>query len=256
MIGYKAGSDASIRDRNPELASFAGAVLFGLGGMITGVILGSNQDFPVNDKESESLKFLKRFGLMAGLNSSTLTGSFSDNRRFSARAMERYSFGLYYLWKITGAVEFRPELIYAAKGGNYNYPGTGNSPYYLGNNQTSAVYLDMLEAPLLMQIELFSPGKRFFKIFAGPSVNIPFKGELDEFYIGPMDEVTEFSVKKINAAAYISFIYGIGVKWDRHFSTEIFFDSGISRTGNAYMKDGTVIKLIQDNFWIGTTFSL
>ncbi len=256
LIGYKLGSDAAIRDRNPELGALAGAVLVGLGSLVPGVILGSSQSYLLNEKDSETLRYFQRFGIIAGITSSTLQGGFSDNRNFTARSKEQYIFGIYYLWKINNLLELRPEIIYCLKGGNYDYPNPPGSSLYFEYSGTSALYISMIEIPVLVQLELFAPENHFMKIFAGPSINVPVKSELDEFNVGPMDELSEFSVKKFNAAAYFGFIYGLGIKLDRHFSAELLFDEGLSGMGSADMHDGTRIRLLQNDFLICTTFSL
>ncbi len=256
VIGHKAGNDAGIRERDPILGMMAGAILFGLGGIIVGVITGSSQNYVLNDNDSETLKFIRRFGLITGMTSSTFYGGFSDRRSFAARSLEQYSFGLYYLYDINRVLKLRPELIYCIKGGNYDYGNSGSSNNYNYYSGTSTFYLDVIELPVLIQLDPFPSPGQFLKIFAGPSINIPLKGELDEYYVGPMDEVFPNSIEKFNAKPYVSIVYGFGVKWDRHFSTELLFDSGLTSLGSVGMSDGTKLNLRQDNILISTTFSL
>ncbi|MHB1686767.1 MAG: hypothetical protein ACYCVH_05275 [Ignavibacteriaceae bacterium] len=97
VIGYKAGNDAEIREHDPILGMIVGSVLFGLGGMVVGVITGSSQNYILNDNDSEALKFIRRFGILTGITSSTFYGGFSDRRSFTTTSLEQYSFGLYYL---------------------------------------------------------------------------------------------------------------------------------------------------------------
>jgi len=258
IIGYKVGSDAGIRDRNPTLGTIAGSILFGLGGMIVGVIIGSPQSYLLKDNDSETYKFFKRFGLLGGMTSSTINGGFSDGRYYITRAMERYTFGMYYLQDISNKFKFRPEVIYNLKGGNYdNYPVTPTGKYFSFIEEgTSALYLNIIEIPLLIEYDALSPRNHFLNLMAGPSINFPFKCELDEYYIGPMDELFTHSISRFNAKPYLSFIYGFGIKWDPHFSTEFMYDKGLTKLGNAKMSDGTRINLQQDDFLITTTFSL
>ncbi len=256
LIGHKAGSDAGIRERDPILGMMAGSILFGLGGVIVGVITGSSQNYVFNDNDPETLKFIRRFGLIAGMTSSTFYGGFSDRRSFTARSFEQYSFGLYYLYDINRVLKLRPELIYCLKGGNYDYGNNESTYNYHYTGGTSTVYLDVIEMPVLIQIDPFPSRNQFLKIFAGPSINIPLKGELDEYYIGWMDEVYPNSIEKFNAKSYVSIVYGFGVKWDRHFSTELLFDSGLTGLGSTIMSDGTKLNLRQDNILISTTFTL
>ena len=256
LIGHKAGSDAGIRERDPILGMMAGSILFGLGGVIVGVITGSSQNYVFNDNDPETLKFIRRFGLIAGMTSSTFYGGFSDRRSFTARSFEQYSFGLYYLYDINRVLKLRPELIYCLKGGNYDYGNNESTYNYHYTGGTSTVYLDVIEMPVLIQIDPFPSRNQFLKIFAGPSINIPLKGELDEYYIGWMDEVYPNSIEKFNAKPYVSIVYGFGVKWDRHFSTELLFDSGLTGLGSTIMSDGTKLNLSQDNILISTTFTL
>ncbi|MHB9014370.1 MAG: porin family protein, partial [Ignavibacteriaceae bacterium] len=140
--------------------------------------------------------------------------------------------------------------------GNYDYSNSGSTNNYNYYGGTSTVYLDVIEIPVLIQIDPFPSPRQFLKIFAGPSINIPMKGELDEYYVGPMDEVFPNSIEKFNAKPYVSIVYGFGVKWDRHFSTELLFDSGLTSLGSVGMSDGTKLNLRQDNILISTTFSL
>jgi hypothetical protein len=256
VIGHKAGNDAGIRERDPIFGMMAGTILFGLGGMIVGVITGSSQNYVLNDNDSETLKFIRRFGLITGMTSSTFYGGFSDRRSFAVRSFEQYSFGLYYLFDINSVLKLRPELIYCLKGGNYDYGNSGSSNNYQYTGGTSTVYLDVIEMPVLIQIDPFPSRRQFLKIFAGPSINIPLKGELDEYYIGWMDSIYPNSIEKFNAKPYVSFVYGFGLKWDRHFSTELLFDSGLTSLGSVGMSDGTKLNLRQDNILICTTFTL
>jgi len=256
VIGHKAGSDAGIRERDPVFGMVAGSILFGLGGMIVGVITGSSQNYVLNDNDSETLKFIRRFGLITGMTSSTFYGGFSDRRSFTARSFDQYSFGLYYLFDINSVLKLRPELIYCLKGGNYDYRNSGSSYNFNYTGGTSTVYLDVIEMPVLIQIDPFPSRNQFLKIFAGPSINIPLKGELDEYYLGWMDSIYPNSIEKFNAKPYVSFVYGFGLKWDLHFSTELLFDSGLSSLGSVGMSDGTKLDLRQDNILICTTFTL
>ncbi len=255
VVGYKAGGDASIRERDPITGMAAGSILFFIGGLLPGLIAGSPQSFILNDDVSSETKFLGKFGILGGITSSMLYGGFSDKRSYTLRASEEYTFGLYYKWDINNVLKLRPEIIYSLKGGNYQYSKPHSGDYY-SDYESSAIYIDFIETPILVQYGIPFKDLRFVDIFAGPSLNIPVKGETDEFYIGPMDEASEFSVRALKPDPYISFLYGAGIKWDRHFSTEILFDQGISSPGHAVLSDGTSIKLLQDDFLICTTFSL
>gem|GEM_PF-3888658 len=257
VLGYKAGGDASVRESNPGFGAVAGAILLGLGGVITGVIIGSPQNYLLKKDDSETLKFLKRFGIFTGITSSALYGGFSDKRYFTTTDKAQYTGGLYYLTNIYGMLKFRPQITYCIKGGNYNYnvnPQEGNLQYIEGGSST--LYLDMIETSMLLQFEPASTNSRFLKLIAGPCINFPVHSELDEYYIGPMDDVFEHSVKQFNAKPYLSLMYGLGIKWDPHFSTEILFDQGISNLGKAQMSDGTILTLQQNDFLVTTTFSL
>ncbi|MHB8338645.1 MAG: porin family protein [Ignavibacteriaceae bacterium] len=256
LIGHKVGNDAAIRERDPILGMIAGSVLFGFGGMVVGVITGSSQNYVLNDNDSETSKFIRRFGILTGITSSTLYGEFSDRRSFTTTALEQYSFGLYYLYDINSVLKLRPELIYCIKGGNYDYGNSGSTNNYNYYGGTSTVYLDVIEIPVLIQIDPFPSRRQFLKIFAGPSINIPLKGELDEYYLGPQDNVYPNSIEKFNAKPYVSIVYGFGLKWDQHFSTELLFDSGLTGLGSAIMSDGTKLNLRQNNILVITTFSL
>ena len=253
VFGYKGGSDASIRNRSPELGLAAGSIFFGLCGAITGAIFGNSENYILNDNESAELRFLKRFGVIAGITSSALYGGFSDYRQYKTTYKEQYTFGIFYLWDINNALKIRPEINYSIKGGIYTYMNL-NVKYT--QQATTNVYIDIIEAPILIQLTPFPHRISFLKILAGPSVSIPIKGKLEEYYNGPMDELFKFSDGKVNAESYFSFIYGIGVKWDSHFSTELLFDKELSGFGTAQMPDGTKLNLQQSNFLISTTFSL
>ncbi len=258
VLGYKAGGDAAERERDPALGAVAGAILLGLGGAITGVIIGSPQNYLLNDNDSETLRFIKRFGIFTGITSSSLSGGFSDKRDFTTTDKAQYTGGLYYLTNIYGALKFRPQIIYSIKGGNYNYsvnPQEGNLQSIEGG--TSTLYLDIIETSLLLQVEPpTSTNSHFLKFIAGPSINFPVHSELDEYYLGPMDNIYENSIKQFNSKPYLSIMYGIEIKWDPHFSTDLLLDHGITSQGNAQMSDGTILHLQQDDVLITTAFSL
>lgn len=75
----------------------------------------------MNDNDSGTLKFLKKFGLLGGITSSDLYGGFSDDRGYTTTTNVDYKIGLYYLWDIFNVFKIRPENIYKNKGGIYNY---------------------------------------------------------------------------------------------------------------------------------------
>ena len=253
LFGYKGGSDASIRNRSPELGLIAGSIVFGLCGVITGAVFGNSENFILNDNDSEAWRFLKKFGFIAGITSSALYGSFSDYRQYETTYKEQYTFGIFYLWNIDNVFKIRPGINYCIKGGIYTYP---NSKAMYTNRANANVYINIIEVPLLVQLNPFPENVSSLKLLAGPSFNIPIKGKLEEFYEGPMDESFKNADGQVNAKIYISFIYGIGAKWDSHFSTELLFDKELSGFGTAQMPDGTRLSLKQSNFQITTTFSL
>ncbi len=258
VIGYKAGSDAPSQsgESYAALGAVAGSILFGLGGVVAGVIIGNPQIYLLKNNDSETIKFIKKFGIIAGMTSSTLNGGFSDGRLYNTTEIDNYTFGLYYLFNINNILKFRPEIMYSIKGGNYNYsvnPVEGNFHYIEGG--TSALYLDMIEAPMLLQLDFSTPKNNTLKFMAGPSLNFPIRNEIDEYYLGPMGSVYEHSIQQFNAKPYLSILFGAGVKWDLHFSTEFMFDHGIQNSGKVEMSDGTKLNLLQDDFLISTVFS-
>ena len=256
VFGYKKGSDASIRNKSPELGLIAGSVFFGLTGMISGIIFGNSEVYILNRNDSKTLSFFKQFSFMAGITSSVLSGSFSDNRYYTTTYKEQYTFGLYYLWEVNPNIKIRPGIIYNIKGGIYNY--LNSIPNYDINyyQATSNIYFHTFEMPVLILFEPFPQNLQFLKIIIGPSINIPFKDRLEEYFIGPMDEAKKYANGRVNAKIFFSLQYGFGIKWDNHFSTELLFDTGLSGLGNAEMPDGTRLNLKQNNFLISTNFSL
>ncbi len=256
MVGLKAGSDAGIRERDPMLGMIAGGILFGVGGIIPGFIIGSPQIFVLDNSYFDRDKFLRKFDIIGGITSSTLTGNFSDRRRTAERATDQYAFGLYYNYDITGVLKFRPGIIYSMKGGNYDYSLPQMYEPYYSSSGSIAVYLDMIEIPLQLRINTSETSTGPLSLLFGPALNIPFKGELDEFYILPMDSPLEYAVNEVKAKPYASLMYGMHVKWDEHFSTEILYDQGLSKAGNAKTQEGTEISLWQNDFLICTVITL
>ncbi len=255
MVGYKYGTNAAIRDRQPVPGTIAGAAIFGLGGLITGLIVGNHESYTVNENHSATYKILQRFGLIGGITSSYVNGNFSDNRTFDSRAKADYTFGLFYTFDLNGTFTLRPEIVYTQKGGNFDYRiPSPTIPVY--QSQTSTVYLDLIELPMLLQYSPFYPKKDFVKIYIGPSINVPIKGEYDEYYVGPMDNVFGNGIHNLSPNIYLSAMFGLGIKWDAHFSIEIFYDRSFTKIGQAQLTDGSIMNIKQSNIFVTTTFTL
>ncbi len=258
LVGYKLGSDAGIRDRNPELGAIAGSFIFAVGGMLAGLIVGSQQVYYLHT-EKEQNKFIHKIGLTAGMASSSLYGGFSDNRDFQTRAFNQYAFGIYYKYNITRIITFRPGIFYTQKGGNYSYRGEYYpSPYSFYNSweKTSAVKLSTLEIPLLLRIGTASYWGTGVEALVGPAFNIFLNGRLEEYDIGPMDEAWKSSEKNIKAASYLSLMFGFGLKINSHSSIEFLYDKSFNSFGRIGMLGGAELNLKQDNFLIRTTYAL
>ena len=259
LFGYELGSNAGPREENPVLGASAGAVLFGLVGLLGGIIAGSPQVYLFNQGIiSKKHNIIHRFGIMAGITSSTSYPGFSDNRNYSKTPLVKYTIGLYYRYNLNSYFSLRPEMVYSLKGGNYKYLNPIKNPndynYYEG--QTAVLYLHTLEIPLLIDFRSSTSSNTALELFTGPAVNIPFKGELEEYQQGPMDEAYPISSEKANPKPYMSLQFGVGVQWNANFSTELFEDWGLTGSGSARMHEGTKLNLQQYDFLVCAAISL
>jgi hypothetical protein len=256
LLGLKGGSGGSIRDQNPLLGLIAGSVVLGLSGLIFGAAIGNQENYVLNNNDSGTLKFLKKFGIIGGITSSLLYGSFSDNREYTTTSNVDFTIGFYYLWDISNVFKIRPEIIYNNKGGLYHYIDRDVNPYNYESQGTSSINLQVVEIPVLAQFESPFNELKYLKAFAGPSFNIPFKGKLEEYYDGPMDQGFEYYDISIKGKEYFSLIFGIGIKWDRHFSTEFLYDKEFTGAGSVQMLDGTIINMKSEALHVTVAFSL
>jgi hypothetical protein len=115
-----------------------------------------------------------RFGILAGLNSATLSGeSLLEEEGGVASASKRRNGilgGVYLVLPVgAGGLSFRPELLYAQKGAGYE---VSFSEFGESAQASAEINLTYLEVPLLLQYALPVAARVRPQLYAGPAVAV------------------------------------------------------------------------------------
>jgi hypothetical protein len=249
MVGYELGSNASNRERDPQLGVYLGGCLAGIGGLIFGCLTGSPVEFSLdNGYQHYNESLIHHLGILGGVSKSLLYGNFSDNRGYSTDPRVAFSYGLYYEHKINDYIWLKPEVVYSTVGGNYNYNLSALEEEFFGEGQVSVIYLNIINIPLLVELRSSDSFQHYFKLLAGPCINVPLNCRLEEFQNLPMDEAIKTSSKELNIKQHISFEIGLGFNWTHNFSTDLYYDQVLSSFGTVRLHDGTNLDLHQFDY--------
>jgi hypothetical protein len=220
----------------PGLAAIGGAILFGLGGAVLGTVVGSYQDYIVNE-QSYNYHGFNSIELVGGLNIAGLSYS-ANETNFSNDNMIDYSAGMFLLWSLNNELGIKSGIFYNSKGGSFGqYVPSIDFTFHRD------VFLNLIDIPVLFQYS-FRQADAKPRFYAGPQIGFFLNGKIDNLYDNREFDISypvyykTIDSKDVNNPQ-ISFVIGAGLNFQKHITINILYEYGLSKLSNGLFNGET-----------------